>query len=364
MPPPPATPQDARKARRAHAEKLRRQRQKEAAEAGDEDAQAKRAAELERVAKRFPSGFRVRTAAEERERGQRRRARVRTEARDEASAAFEAANAKLDAEADRGKWRRVERREANAAAIRALQPCGVCHEPIVANRARWAHHVKCRCGAAFHVPCLRSWHAADTRKLPVRCSFKTVREADNTCPSCKEGFTRRSASERERIILHENKLYRMGKWHFYTEFIDDSREVALQGPIAQLFATPDPGDSNASDSNAMVSEPSMAPVNGSPADALANAPRCPMPLGSCDQVCRVFVQNLSWGTDDDGLTTHLETVLPGGVVSVCILRRADGRSRGIAKVVVRHPADAVTVIEELHGKELDGRVLEFSHDRL
>ena len=79
----------------------------------------------------------------------------------------------------------------------------------------------------------------------------------------------------------------------------------------------------------------------------------------------MFVQNLCWDTDDDALAAHLETVVPGGVVSACVLRRArDGRSRGIAKVVVRAAADARTVIEELHGKDLGGRALHFAHDRL
>ena len=83
-----------------------------------------------------------------------------------------------------------------------------------------------------------------------------------------------------------------------------------------------------------------------------------------DRACRVFVQNLSWGTNDSELTAHLDTVIPGGVISASVLRHADGRSRGIAKVVVQAPIDAETVIEELHGKELDGRVLEIARDRL
>ena len=78
----------------------------------------------------------------------------------------------------------------------------------------------------------------------------------------------------------------------------------------------------------------------------------------------MFVQNLAWSTGDSELTAHLETVIPGGVMSATVLRHQDGRSRGIAKVVVQAPMDADTVIEELHGKELDGRTLEFKHDRL
>jgi hypothetical protein len=83
-----------------------------------------------------------------------------------------------------------------------------------------------------------------------------------------------------------------------------------------------------------------------------------------DRACRLFVQNLSWGSGEAELTAHLDTVIPGGVVSVSVLRHADGRSRGIAKVVVQAPIDTQTVIEELNGKELDGRVLEIARDRL
>lgn len=83
-----------------------------------------------------------------------------------------------------------------------------------------------------------------------------------------------------------------------------------------------------------------------------------------DRACRVFVQNLSWGTGDAELTAHLDTVIPGGVISASVLRHADGRSRGIAKVVVQSPIDTETVIEELNGKELDGRKLEIARDRL
>ena len=68
----------------------------------------------------------------------------------------------------------------------------------------------------------------------------------------------------------------------------------------------------------------------------------------------MLVQNLAWSTGDAELKAHLETVIPGGVMSATVLRHQDGRSsRGITKVVVQAPMDADTVIEELHGKELD-----------
>ena len=49
-------------------------------------------------------------------------------------------------------------------------------------------------------------------------------------------------------------------------------------------------------------------------------------------------------TGDAELTAHLDTVIPGGVISASVLGHApDGRSRGIAKVVVLAPIDAETV---------------------
>lgn len=82
--------------------------------------------------------------------------------------------------------------------------------------------------------------------------------------------------------------------------------------------------------------------------------------------CRLFVLNLAWSTTEGELWEHLDSTFTGGraVRSVVILRRADGRSRGIAKVVMRAPTDVVTAIEKLNGEHFGGRPLELSHDRL
>ena len=86
-----ASPKVRDAVRRAHTEKLRRQRVKEAAERGDAEALAKRAAELERIAKRFPGGFEKRTAAQDRERSVRRRARTADKANHYFAPAFKKA---------------------------------------------------------------------------------------------------------------------------------------------------------------------------------------------------------------------------------------------------------------------------------
>ena len=78
------------------------------------------------------------------------------------------------------------------------------------------------------------------------------------------------------------------------------------------------------------------------------------------------MQNLAWSTGDAELTTHLETIILGGVMSATVLRHQDRRSRGSAKVVVQAPMDVDTVIEELHicRQKLDRRTLELQRDRL
>ena len=54
----------------------------------------------------------------------------------------------------------------------------------------------------------------------------------------------------------------------------------------------------------------------------------------------------------------------GAARSVVILRWADGRSRGVAKAVMRAPSDVVTAIERLNGEALGGRQLTLCHDSL
>ena len=84
-----------------------------------------------------------------------------------------------------------------------------------------------------------------------------------------------------------------------------------------------------------------------------------------DNACRLFVLNLAWSTTESELWAHLAGALSSGAVrSVIILRWSDGRSRGIAKVVMSAAGHVVTVIEALNGEELGGRPLTLCHDRL
>ena len=119
-----------------------------------------------------------------------------------------------------------------------------------------------------------------------------------------------------------------------------------------------------------AAEPPVAPANACRAATIEydQTPSTIRSSNGCssnakERACRIFVQNLSWGTGDAELTAYLDTAIPGSVISASVMRHADGRSRGIAKVVVQAPIDAETVIEELNGKELDGRALSIAHDR-
>ena len=82
---------------------------------------------------------------------------------------------------------------------------------------------------------------------------------------------------------------------------------------------------------------------------------------------RLFVLNLAWRTTEAELRAHLDSAFPsssGTVCSVCILRWLDGRSRGVAKVLMRAAIDVATAIEMLNGKTLAGRTLTLCHDKL
>merc|ERR1712167_12527 len=97
-------------------------------------------------------------------------------------------------------------------------------------------------------------------------------------------------------------------------------------------------------------------------------PSRPDALTVCvDRTCRLFVLNLAWSTTEDELQAHLESAFEsaGVVRAVTILRRNhDGRSRGVAKVVMCTPSDVTAAIESLNGEELAGRTLTLSHDKL
>lgn len=71
---------------------------------------------------------------------------------------------------------------------------------------------------------------------------------------------------------------------------------------------------------------------------------------------KLFVRSLSWDTNNDTLRTLFETI--GEVEeAVVIFDKATGRSKGFGFVTFKTEEDAARAIEELDGKELDGRVI-------
>lgn len=71
---------------------------------------------------------------------------------------------------------------------------------------------------------------------------------------------------------------------------------------------------------------------------------------------KLYVGNLSYQTMEEDLRNHFEQV---GTVASCdlILDRFTSKSRGFAFVEMGSDEDAQKAVEELHGKELDGRTL-------
>jgi len=69
---------------------------------------------------------------------------------------------------------------------------------------------------------------------------------------------------------------------------------------------------------------------------------------------KVFVGNLPWSIDTDGLTKLFEEV--GSISdSIVLTDRATGRSRGFGFVTFESDEEAQKAIEEFDGKEVEGR---------
>ena len=76
----------------------------------------------------------------------------------------------------------------------------------------------------------------------------------------------------------------------------------------------------------------------------------------------LYVGGLSFDTTDDGLRTFFEQA--GTVESASVITDRDsGRSRGFGFVEMATEAEASKAIEELNGKELDGRTLTVNEAR-
>jgi len=73
----------------------------------------------------------------------------------------------------------------------------------------------------------------------------------------------------------------------------------------------------------------------------------------------LFVGSLAYTTTDDGLKAHFEQVGPVAQAKV-ITDRETGRSRGFGFVEFENDNDNQKAIDQLNGKELDGRTINVS----
>ncbi|MEK7497581.1 MAG: RNA-binding protein [Patescibacteria group bacterium] len=71
---------------------------------------------------------------------------------------------------------------------------------------------------------------------------------------------------------------------------------------------------------------------------------------------KLFVGSLAWATTDDSLKNFFSQV--GTVLSARVITdKMTGRSRGFAFVEMSTPEEAQKAIDELNGKDLDGRAI-------
>jgi RNA recognition motif-containing protein len=69
---------------------------------------------------------------------------------------------------------------------------------------------------------------------------------------------------------------------------------------------------------------------------------------------KLFVGSLAWATNDDSLKTFFEQA--GAVESASVIMdRETGRSKGFGFVEMTSDDEAKAAIDQLNGKELDGR---------
>ncbi|HSX46328.1 MAG TPA: RNA-binding protein [Candidatus Saccharimonadia bacterium] len=69
---------------------------------------------------------------------------------------------------------------------------------------------------------------------------------------------------------------------------------------------------------------------------------------------RLFVGSLAWATNDDSLKDFFSGV--GTVVSASVIMdRESGRSKGFGFVEMSSDEEAKAAVDQLNGKELDGR---------
>ena len=74
---------------------------------------------------------------------------------------------------------------------------------------------------------------------------------------------------------------------------------------------------------------------------------------------KLFVGSLAWGTTNESLQDFFAQI--GNVVSArVVFDRQTGRSKGFGFVEFENEADAQRAMQELEGKELDGRPIRIS----
>lgn len=73
----------------------------------------------------------------------------------------------------------------------------------------------------------------------------------------------------------------------------------------------------------------------------------------------LFIGSLAYATTDDSLKAHFEQI--GPVVSARVITDRDsGRSKGFGFVEFENEADNQKAVDQLNGKELDGREINVS----
>lgn len=73
----------------------------------------------------------------------------------------------------------------------------------------------------------------------------------------------------------------------------------------------------------------------------------------------LFIGSLAYATNDDGLKTHFEQIGPVASARV-ITDRETGRSKGFGFVEFESDDDNQKAVDQLNGKELDGRTINVS----
>jgi cold-inducible RNA-binding protein len=73
----------------------------------------------------------------------------------------------------------------------------------------------------------------------------------------------------------------------------------------------------------------------------------------------LFIGSLAYATNDDGLKAFFETIGPVSSARV-ITDRESGRSKGFGFVEYENDDDNQKAVDQLNGKELDGRTINVS----